>query len=242
MATRRAPRSRRPSPKPAPAFTRLSPLPPRSWAAAPAASHILPQWLAPAPHAYASPDWWQGALEAQDATAAAFNARIDAVNNHVASLANPLDLGVKRVEGVLTFDALEMARRIEQAAAQHKNRQRSKARSDNQNRNLKYLCPTCQRPLRSAGSSRIIMCGGTFEAPHTPAVCTVEEMPANRAADLAAAQSEDGENTAAPSLKTGDQSRAQQDAFNRKLQARMDALGAPTVSAPNDTGDSVIPF
>lgn len=127
-------------------------------------------------------DWWHAAMAARDAEClAALQSAIDANNDVVRALASPLALGVDvhtiarpaalpeaLPHAVLQFDAGEMARRIEMAAAKHKNR--GPRNHKGANRHLKYLCPTCGSPARASQSDRVLMCSGTFSRTHEPAL------------------------------------------------------------------------
>lgn len=183
--------------------TSPGPLPPRTWAVDRRDGHLahdlaaetaimralaiwpvrdLPSWVEETGFSYVA--WWHSALAARDQDRIADLERAILAHNHdVTALASPLDLHVKdRIgTGILAPDMLDMARRIAQAKANHANRPRN--RSTSRNRNLKYTCPTCNRPVRSAGDTRIVLCGGIYEAPHDIAVCILEEMPINRAED-----------------------------------------------------------
>lgn len=146
---------------------------------------------------------WYHAAYAERATSAAAQLanRITDHNRDVAAIASHLDLGARdRLgTGILQFDWAEMVKRIEQAAAKHKNNTRGRAK--NANRHLAYHCPTCserrEKPdgtvqwtntIRASASDRIIMCAGRHGAQHAPTLCEFDQasQPDYRLADDAA--------------------------------------------------------
>lgn len=177
------PKAAKPKAKPAPrkpiCVHTCSPLPPRrefSPAIAEANQAALASLLSargihlsPASPAFPGEEWWQSALAARDEAQIARQAAAIATNNHfVAATANGLDLDVHPVydTGILQFDALAMAKRIEQAAAKHARKRLNQGRAKGANRHLKFECPKCGLPARASHPDRIMMCAGRYDAQH----------------------------------------------------------------------------
>lgn len=213
--------------------------------------------------------WWHTALAEADAALIAAQAKAIAANNaDVASLANGLSLDVKVIAHteakdaishsarVLQFDAVAMAKRIEAAAAKHKNRGPRGHRSAN--RHLAYHCPVCSVPtekpdgttqwsntIRASAADRVIMCAGRYGAQHEPALCEFDQssQPDYRLADHAAGTAINPDATltdaySEAALAHGDHSRSQAQIAARKAKYAA-KLAAPAPSpAPGSADDT----
>ena len=253
--------------KPAKAATVYTPASPahlsRPWAPIDGPSEIAkaealgllrPGYVSPASPAYraseaAYVDCWHSLLSARDAvTLHTMRASIADNNADVAALSEGLGLEVKRVglgASILQFDALAMARRIEAASARHKNRDKGARGHKGANRNLKYACPICQRSVRSAGSDRIVMCGGTYDRPHDMALCAFDpsSQPAYRQDDAATMAAQAAGDDVVPFVGATpagvSQSLLQQETAKRRPTTARDIV-AHNVALAGD--DVVIPF
>lgn len=219
-----------------------------------------------APSAYASPDWWQGALHARDAGAAALEAasasfgaaialeraKVEAHNTRLVEAASLVTLTVRDIAetGILSIDPAEIM------AEARRRKNKGKRGHKSANRWLAYGCPICtkeqERPngtiqrtntVRCSADNRLIVCCGTHDAPHDQAIMYLieESQPQYRLDDKY--QIEDaGQEQGAEAGHTQTQSQVQLAARRRKaLSNPHSADGLADVLAPTKD-HSEIPF
>lgn len=191
-------------------------------------------------------DDWHNLLVARDAHTIAFERAAKAAHNSdLTQIAYKVDLKASINEhGIAEFDWQDMMRRIEAAAAKHKNTTRGRAK--NANRHLQYICPVCSEQVtrggktswtntvRASASDRVIMCGGRYSAQHAPTLMEFipESQPGYRLADQAAGTAINPEGTATDTysdaaLANGTHSRSQ-----AKLAANAAAYAAKLAHNP----------
>ena len=241
------------------------PLPPRTWAKSSPVSATALQghiehtaawqgalsWPAAQELVHnANADWWHAAMaKADQGRMAILQSAIHANNSDVAALASGLDLGVRRIEGiVLQYDAVAMSKRIAAAGAHHKNRPAKARGSDKANRHLKYSCPVCGKAARSASHDRILLCGGYHSLPHKAELMIFDpgSQPDYRKADSAALYAQEQGEDCAPFVgqtKAGQSQSLLQQAAH-KTKARTDGPLETALAMPLDLQGNpvVIPF